>query len=83
MTRTAANRRRSRNPGAEPTEGYADYVVSDPEGRKIGRVKELFTNARGEPEYVRVGMAPFGLRSILIPVGFVAVEEGRKTLTLQ
>lgn len=36
---------------------YADYVVLDPAGRKIGHVKESFTNARGEPEYIlmRVG----------------------------
>ncbi len=38
-------------------------------------------SARGEPEYVRVGL--FGLKSVLIPIGFVAVDEERQTLTLQ
>jgi hypothetical protein len=47
-------------------------------------VKELFTNAYGEPEYVRVRMGLFGLRSVLIPIGFaVAIDEERRTLTLQ
>ncbi len=64
-------------------EEYVGYRVLDPEGRKLGRVKELFANAHGEPEYVRVRMNLFGLRSVLIPIGFVAVDEGQRTLTLQ
>ena len=65
------------------SEGCVGYRVHDPEGRKIGSVKELFRNAYGEPEYVRVRMGLFGLKSVLLPIGFVAVDEGRQTLTLQ
>ena len=61
---------------------YAGYVVLDPEGRKIGLAKEVFANARGEPEYVKVGMGMFGLRSVLIPVQLVALDEKRRTMTL-
>ncbi len=82
MTRTAANRR-SRNRSRAPEKEYADYVVRDPEGRKIGHAEEFYTNARGEAEYVRVRVGLFGLKSVLIPVGFVAVDEERQTLTLQ
>ncbi len=57
-------------------------MVRDPAGRKIGRVKEFFTNARGEPEYIMVRVGLFGMRSVLIPVGFVSVDEGQRILTL-
>jgi hypothetical protein len=83
MAHTAANRRRSYSQVAAPEEEYADYIVCDPNGQKIGRVKEFFTNARGEPEYIMVRVGLFGMRSVLIPVGFVSVEEEQRTLTLQ
>ena len=79
---TTANRRGPRDGGGAPGGEYKDYLVCDPNGRKIGRVKDLFTNARGEPEYIMVRMGFFGLRSVLIPVGFVSVDEGRRALTL-
>lgn len=82
MTRTAANRRKRRDP-QETREEYFGYQVRDPEGRKIGRVVEMFTNRRGEPQYIRMRMGLFGLRSVLIPVCFVTFDEGRRTLTLQ
>jgi hypothetical protein len=64
-------------------EEYVKYKVHDPEGRKIGSVKELFMNVHGEPEYVRVKIGLFRLKSVLIPVGFVAIDEERRILTLQ
>ncbi len=82
MTQTAANRRRSYDRVEAPRREYFDYLVCDPEGRKIGRVKELFANGHGEPQYIRVRMGFFGLRSVLIPVCFVVVDEERRTLTL-
>ena len=84
MAYTALNRGESATSILKPPKEYARYRVRDPEGRKIGSVKELFTNAYGEPEYVRVRMGLFGLRSALIPIGFaVAIDEERRTLTLQ
>ncbi len=64
-------------------EEYAGYEILDPEDRKIGRVKEMFANARGEPEYVRVRTSLLGLKTVLIPVGFVAVDEERRPLKLR
>jgi hypothetical protein len=81
VTHTAANPRQAHSRFEAPEE-YFDYVVRDPEGRKIGRVKELFANARGEPQYIRVRIGFFGLRSVLIPVCFVVVDEERRVLTL-
>lgn len=82
MSYTATNRRKPRN-RQETQEKYFDYVVRDPEGRKIGRVIEIFTNRRGEPQYVRARVGLFGLRSVLIPICFVTLDEERRTLTLQ
>ncbi len=82
MSYTALNSEGTRSRFQTPEE-YVGYRVCDPEGRKIGRAKELFANTYGEPEYVRVKMGLLGLRSILIPIGFVAVDEERRTLTLQ
>ncbi len=80
--RTAVDARESRGRFKVPEE-YAGYGVYDPEGRRIGSVKELFANASDEPEYVRVKIGLLGLRSVLIPIGFVAVDDERRTLTLQ
>lgn len=62
---------------------YVGYGVRDPEGRKIGTAEEVFANGRGEPEYVRVRMGILGLRSALLPVGFVRVDEQQRFFTLQ
>jgi hypothetical protein len=64
-------------------EEYAGFVLCDPLEKRIGRVKKLFVNASGEPEYISVQMGLFGLKSILLPVQNVAVDEQRRTLVLQ
>ena len=80
-THTAAGLREPRSCFEAPDK-YYDYMVCDPEGRKIGRVKELFANVQGESQYIRVRVDFFGLRSVLIPVCFVVVDEQRRSLTL-
>ncbi len=67
----------------EAPEEYVGYRVYDPEGQKIGNAKELYTNARCEPEYVRVKMGLFGSKTVLIPVQTVAADEERRALVLQ
>ncbi len=64
-------------------EKYVGYKVRDPEGRRIGSVKELSTNMYGEPEHIRIWVGLFKLRSVLIPVELVAVDEKRRTLILE
>jgi hypothetical protein len=51
--------------------------------KRVGKVKKLFVNASGEPEYISVKMGFFGLRCVLLPVQNVAVDEQRRTLVLQ
>jgi hypothetical protein len=68
----------------EAPDKYVGYKVLDPEGRRVGRVDKIFTNARDEPEYVRVRVGFFGLRAVLIPVaGFVLVEREQRALILE
>ena len=62
---------------------YAGYTVYDPLGQKIGSAEEVFVNLEGEPEYIRVRIGLFGMKSVLIPVQFVETEEQQRTLTLQ
>ena len=81
VTSTAASLRQPRSRFEAPEE-YSDYMVCDPEGRKIGRVKELFANEHGEPQYIRVRAGFFGMRSVLIPVCFVVLDEQQRALTL-
>jgi len=61
----------------------AGYRVRDPLGRKIGRLKRLFLNGDGGPEYAEVRMGLFGLRTILIPVQSVTADAERRSLMLQ
>jgi hypothetical protein len=82
MVRTASNRSRMTDVFEIPEE-YVRYTLCDPRGRRIGRVRKLFVNAYGEPEYVRVKTGLFGLKDNLIPVTSIAVDEERRTLTLQ
>jgi hypothetical protein len=78
-----ANRRRISYRAEETPETYVGYTVRDPEGRRMGSVRKFFANAYGEPEYIRVRTGLFGLKSFLIPICFVAVDEERRTVTLQ
>ena len=81
-TRTAAR-------GAWPVERFetpqqcAGYWVSDPRGRKIGRLKRLFLNGSGGPEYAEVKVGFFGLKRVLIPVQTVSVDAERRFLVLE
>ena len=82
MSRIETDRDGSRRRFQEPKE-YVGYGVRDPEGRTIGTASEIFANGRGEPEYVRVRLGLLGLRSALLPIGFVRIDEQQRFFTLQ
>ncbi len=75
--------------GAWPIERFetpkqcAGYWVRDPRVRKIGRLKRLFLNGSGGPEYAEVKVGLFGLKTILIPVQSVTVDAERRFLVLE
>jgi PRC-barrel domain len=69
--------------GSAAPKRRAGYAVYDPLGQKIGSAEEVFRNKDGEPQYVRVRMGLFGMRSVLIPVQFAEVDDERQTLVLK
>jgi hypothetical protein len=61
----------------------AGYLVRDPLGRKIGRLKRLFLNENGAAEYAEVGVGLFGLKTVLIPLQTVTADAERRFLVLE
>ena len=82
MTRAAAD---NRGPISqiEAPERYVGYVVCDPLGQKIGSVEKIFVNENRQPEYVRVKIGLFGLKSILIPAKTLVIDEEHRNLMLK
>jgi hypothetical protein len=66
----------------EPQE-WVGYEVYDPLGQKIGRAEEIFANANDDPEYIRVKMGFFGLKSVLIPVHLAAADMEQRIIKLR
>ncbi len=67
----------------EAPEKCVGYQVCDPLGQKIGSVEEIFVNEDMEPQYVRVKVGLFGMKSVLIPVVNVSVDEENRAITLE
>jgi sporulation protein YlmC with PRC-barrel domain len=64
----------------ELEEKYEDYKVYDNQGEKIGKVDDLFVDETDHEEYIGVKMGFFGLKSTLIPMDIVRVNEGERTI---
>src|SRR2546421_9998144 len=57
----------------------ADLVDSDSE--RIGKVEDVYVNEMtGCPEWLRVSVGPWGLRSTLVPVDRLEDDSGRLTI---
>ncbi len=61
----------------------AGYGVRDPRGRKIGRLRRLFLNESGGPEYAEIKVGLLGLKTVLIPLQSVTVDAERRFLVLE
>ncbi len=59
---------------------YKGYTVYDMNYEKIGKVDDLFVDEGDRPEYIGVKMGFLGLRSTLIPVDIVRVNERRQLI---
>ena len=64
----------------ELEEKYEDYKVYDNQGEKIGKVDDLFVDETDHEEYIGVKMGFFGLKSTLIPMEIVRVNEGERSI---
>ncbi len=64
----------------ELEEKYEDYKVYDNSGEKIGKVDDLFIDETDREEYIGVKMGLFGMKSTLIPMEIVRVNERDRTI---
>jgi sporulation protein YlmC with PRC-barrel domain len=64
----------------ELEEKYEDYKVYDNQGERIGKVDDLFVDETDHEEYIGVKMGFLGLKSTLIPMDIVRVNEGEKSI---
>jgi sporulation protein YlmC with PRC-barrel domain len=62
----------------ELEEKYEDYKVYDNQGERIGKVDDLFVDESDREEYIGVKMGFFGMKSTLIPMDIVRVNENEK-----
>lgn len=59
---------------------YEGFKVYDNRGEKIGKVDDLFIDESDREEYVGVKMGLFGMKSTLIPMEVVRVNEAEKAI---
>jgi sporulation protein YlmC with PRC-barrel domain len=64
----------------ELEEKYEDYKVYDNQGEKIGEVDDLFVDESDREEYIGVKMGFFGMKSTLIPMDIVRVNEDDRSI---
>jgi sporulation protein YlmC with PRC-barrel domain len=64
----------------ELEEKYEDYKVYDNHGEKIGKVDDLFVDETNREEYIGVKMGFFGMKSTLIPMDIVRVNEDDRSI---
>src|SRR3982750_992750 len=64
----------------ELEERYEGYAVYDRDGERIGKVDDLFVDEADREEYIGVKMGFFGLKSTLIPMETVRVNEQDRTM---
>src|SRR3712207_9169124 len=63
-----------------PAEAYKDYTVYDQHYEKIGKVDDLFVDENDQPEYIGVKTGFLGMKSTLIPMELVRVNDKRKLI---
>jgi len=64
----------------ELEEKYEGYKVYDNRGEKIGKVDDLFIDETDREEYIGVKMGFLGMKSTLIPMDIVRVNESDKSI---
>jgi hypothetical protein len=62
----------------ELEQAYGEYTVYDQHYEKIGKVDDIFVDENDEPEYIGVKTGLLGMKSTLIPIELVRVNDRRK-----
>ncbi len=62
----------------ELEQAYGEYTVYDQHYEKVGKVNDLFVDENDEPEYIGVKTGFLGMKSTLIPIELVRVNDRRK-----
>jgi hypothetical protein len=64
----------------ELEEAYKDYTVYDQHYEKVGKVDDLFVDENDQPEYIGVKTGFLGMKSTLIPMELIRVNDRRKLI---
>ena len=64
----------------ELEEKYENYKVYDNQGQKIGKVDDLFVDESDREEYIGVKLGLLGMKSSLIPMEIVRVNESDRSI---
>ena len=64
----------------ELEEKYENYKVYDNQGKKIGKVDDLFVDETDREEYIGVKLGLLGMKSTLIPMEIVRVNESDRSI---
>lgn len=56
-------------------EAYSGYVLYDRDGDRVGKIDELFVDESGREEYLGVKLGLLGIRTTLVPMEIVEVDE--------
>ena len=59
---------------------FEGYQIYDQHYEKVGKVDDIFVDANDEPEYIGVKTGFLGMKSTLIPIELVRVNDRRKLL---
>ncbi|HKH11571.1 MAG TPA: PRC-barrel domain-containing protein [Rubrobacter sp.] len=62
----------------ELEQAYSEYTVYDQHYEKVGKIDDIFVDANDEPEYIGVKTGFLGMKSTLIPIELVRVNDRRK-----
>ncbi len=68
------------SPAQNLQEDYASYRVFDEHYEEIGKVDDIFVDENNQPEYIGVKMGFLGMKSTLIPMDMVRINDRRELL---
>ncbi len=63
-------------------QAYNEYTVYDQHYEKVGKVDDIFVDENDQPEYIGVKTGLLGMKSTLVPIELVRVNDRRKLLEI-